>query len=177
MLRRFIRIDAELFEAVDLTLDHMGRGGIYDHLGGGICRYSTDREWLVPHFEKMLYDQAMALWVFAEAYGRFRDRWYAEIADGVVASLERDFSEARGLYVSAFDADTNHEEGATYRIVFRQDQTKLADSKLTVARGGRAVVGGMDGEAAPYVFVFVQPDPPHALCLSGAACHDILYFP
>ncbi len=71
---------AELAQAVDVTLDHMARGGIYDHLGGGICRYSTDTNWLVPHFEKMLYDQAMVSAVYLDGYLALKKPEYAAAA-------------------------------------------------------------------------------------------------
>jgi hypothetical protein len=95
------------------TLDAMRLGGLNDHLQGGIFRYCVDREWTVPHFEKMLYDQAMALWVFSLAYGvlgRDADRAMAmKIKNCLDASFLRD-----GLYLNSLDADTEHSEGATY---------------------------------------------------------------
>ena len=69
MLRAYVHNgDPKLLDAIELTLTQMARGGIYDHLGGGICRYSTDPQWLVPHFEKMLYDQAMVSSIYLDGY-------------------------------------------------------------------------------------------------------------
>ena len=115
MLREYHRSgDKNLLATVELTLDHMARGGIYDHLGGGICRYSTDVRWLVPHFEKMLYDQALVSSIYLDArqvtgkkgYGRVA----ADIFDYVLADLQ---SPEGGLY-STRDADSEGLEGAYY---------------------------------------------------------------
>jgi hypothetical protein len=96
-----------------LTLERMRRGGLHDHLQGGIYRYCVDREWTVPHFEKMLYDQAMALWWSALAARVLGDEAQARMAAGVVRCLEETFA-LDGLFAAAFDADTGHREGATY---------------------------------------------------------------
>lgn len=95
------------------TLDAMYLGGLNDHLQGGIYRYCTDREWTIPHFEKMLYDQAMALWVYSLAYRITKKAEYKEMAESIIRCLDDSF-EQEGLYISAHDADTDHEEGATY---------------------------------------------------------------
>jgi uncharacterized protein YyaL (SSP411 family) len=95
------------------TLDAMRLGGLHDHLQGGIFRYCVDREWTIPHFEKMLYDQAMALWCFALAHRVLGAPSYAEMAASIVRCLEETFA-MDGFYATAFDADTEHREGATY---------------------------------------------------------------
>ena len=102
-----------LEKACRLTLDAMRRGGLHDHLQGGIFRYCVDRQWTIPHFEKMLYDQAMALWVYALAFRVLGDEAYKEMAAGIVRCLEETFA-MDGLFATAFDADTAHREGATY---------------------------------------------------------------
>ncbi len=104
---------AGLENACRLTLDAMRRGGLHDHLQGGIFRYCVDRRWTIPHFEKMLYDQAMALWVYALAFRVLGEEAYREMAAGIVRCLEETFA-LDGLFATAFDADTNHQEGATY---------------------------------------------------------------
>jgi hypothetical protein len=104
---------AGLERACRLTLERMRRGGLHDHLQGGIYRYCVDREWTVPHFEKMLYDQAMALWWSALAARVLDDEAQARMAAGVVRCLEETFA-LDGLFAAAFDADTGHREGATY---------------------------------------------------------------
>ncbi len=100
--------------AVDKTLAAMAKGGIYDHLGGGFHRYSTDRKWLVPHFEKMLYDNAQLGEVYAEAYHRTNQQTYRDIAEGVYDFILREMTGPGGGFYSALDAETDGIEGAYY---------------------------------------------------------------
>ncbi|MFW5690061.1 MAG: thioredoxin domain-containing protein, partial [Spirochaetota bacterium] len=95
------------------TLNEMMTRGLHDHLQGGFFRYTVDREWTIPHFEKMLYDQAMLLWNYALASRLFNRAGYRETAAGIVRALEETFRVGAG-YASGHDADTNHREGATY---------------------------------------------------------------
>lgn len=101
-------------EMAEGTLRRMARGGLHDHVGGGFFRYCVDRGWRTPHFEKMLYDQAMTLWVYAEAYGSLGDTWYRQVAEGVYTCLDRDFSDGEGCFVSALDAEADGHEGYPY---------------------------------------------------------------
>jgi uncharacterized protein YyaL (SSP411 family) len=115
MLRAYRRTGNEdLLEAVRITLDHMARGGIYDHLGGGICRYSTDIEWLVPHFEKMLYDQALVSSIYLDAYQLTKEPLYAYIASDIFNYVMNDLQSSRGGFYSTRDADSDGLEGAYY---------------------------------------------------------------
>ena len=101
-------------QMVDGTLSAMARGGMYDQLAGGFCRYSVDAQWVVPHFEKMLYDNAQLLRDYAYA-ARFGDGPPNErVAREVVAFLERDLRTDSGAYASSLDADAAGEEGSTY---------------------------------------------------------------
>ena len=96
------------------TLDAMANKGLHDHLQGGFYRYCVDREWVIPHFEKMLYDQAMLLWVYSLSFQLFKRDLDKVIAEKIVKNLSETFSDGDGLFYSAHDADTNHEEGGSY---------------------------------------------------------------
>jgi len=98
---------------IEKTLLMMMTRGIHDHLQGGFFRYCVDRKWTIPHFEKMLYDQAMQLWTFSWGYLVLKHESYLSIINGILRCLQESFLED-GLYVSAHDADTLHIEGATY---------------------------------------------------------------
>lgn len=116
------------------TLDAMARRGLHDHLQGGFFRYCVDRQWTIPHFEKMLYDQAMSLWVYSLAWKVLGNEWYRDVAHGVVKALRESFADREGLFISAHDADTDHHEGRTYlwseqdlRNLPQPDRERLSD--------------------------------------------------
>ena len=97
-----------------LTLKKMAKGGIFDQIGGGFHRYSTDARWLVPHFEKMLYDNALLPIVYGEAYQITKDPFFLDVLEKTLDYVIREMTSTEGVFYSATDADTNGEEGQTF---------------------------------------------------------------
>lgn len=115
----------EALQMAEKTLEGMYRGGMYDHVGFGFARYSTDEKWLVPHFEKMLYDNALLVMAYLEGYQLTDNRLWAEVAEHVLTYIQRDMTSPEGAFYSAEDADSEGVEGKFYLFTREDVETAL----------------------------------------------------
>jgi uncharacterized protein YyaL (SSP411 family) len=146
---------------VEKTLCAMRQGGIWDHIGFGFARYSTDRSWLVPHFEKMLYDQALLALAYLEAYQVTRNRQYEQVARHIFSYVERELGDPGGGFYTAEDADSEGKEGEYYlwtpaevRQVLGKD---LGDDYCR--RFGITEEGNFRGKSVPNQVAWSGPPP------------------
>ncbi len=131
------RADSATREAIDLavrtTLDKMMSGGVFDQVGGGFHRYAVDAHWIVPHFEKMLYDNAMLLGVYAKAASAYGDEEYARTARRIVGYLRREMRVEGGAFATAQDAEVDHREGLNYVWTREDVRRALGESDAALA--------------------------------------------
>ncbi|MCP5021696.1 MAG: thioredoxin domain-containing protein [bacterium] len=146
---------AQSLQMVELTLDQMRKGGIWDHVGFGFHRYSTDAKWLVPHFEKMLYDQALLAMAYTEAWQVTGKAEYAETVEQIFTYVLRDMTAHAGGFYSAEDADSEGEEGLFYfwtekelRSLLAEEDADLFIDTYNVRRRGNFRDGASGGKSA-----------------------------
>ena len=123
----YLMNDSEIAQAVTLTLKKMAFGGIYDHIGGGFARYSVDGRWHVPHFEKMLYDNAQLISLYAEAFTFKSSTLYKQVVDEIITFTLRELTSPNGGFYSALDADSEGVEGKFYTFTKADIQGILGD--------------------------------------------------
>jgi uncharacterized protein len=153
--------DPRALEMVETTLKSMRAGGVYDHIGFGFHRYSTDKEWLVPHFEKMLYDQALIAMAYTEAYQAVGNPDYKNTAEEVFEYVLRDMTSPEGGFYSAEDADSEGEEGKFYvwsvdeiQALLDQENADLFICAYNLSRGGNfknESTGSLTGMNIPHL--------------------------
>ncbi|MFD1039757.1 thioredoxin domain-containing protein [Virgibacillus byunsanensis] len=136
---------------VESTLQSMASGGIYDHVGFGFSRYSTDQKWLVPHFEKMLYDNAMLLIVYTECYQITKNALYKQISEQIITFVKREMTSPEGAFFSAIDADSEGVEGKYYVWNYDEVMAILGEDlgKLYTAMYDITPEGNFEGKNIP----------------------------
>ncbi|MEO8462413.1 MAG: thioredoxin domain-containing protein [Chloroflexota bacterium] len=134
--------DARALAMARRTLDAMADGGIHDQLGGGFHRYATDANWLVPHFEEMLYDNAQLARAYIRAWVIADEPTYREVAMGTLEAILRDFTTSDGAFAASLDADTDGEEGSTYTWTAPEVRQILGDAAALFATAYGVTDGG-----------------------------------
>jgi len=152
-----------------LSLDKMIYGGIYDQLGGGFARYATDEDWLIPHFEKMLYDNALLVITISEAYQITKKEHYKRVISETLAFIERELMSDEGGFYSALDADSEGEEGKYYVWTMEEIEEVLGDDAqgfsayYDVSEGGNWHEPGHEGHVRNILQVLKPDEAPEGL--------------
>src|SRR5262249_37917428 len=147
---------AELAAVVEKTLDRMARGGMYDQLGGGFHRYSTERTWTVPHFEKMLYDNAQLLEVYARAHRAKPSPLYKRVLEETLAVVAREMTAPEGGFYSALDADSEGEEGRFY-VWTAADLAAALPASAEAFRAAYGLDGAVNFESKYFILTLPKP--------------------
>jgi len=159
----YLTRNEEALQQALLSLDKMVEGGIYDQVGGGFARYSTDTEWLVPHFEKMLYDNALLLIVLSEAYQLTKKERYREVMAETIKFLQREMLDKSGGFYSALDADSEGVEGKFYvwskaeaELILGKDADIVCEYFDITAKGNWHEVGVPEGKSIPRILMSIE---------------------
>ncbi|PTQ93612.1 hypothetical protein C8P68_10874 [Mucilaginibacter yixingensis] len=142
----------------ELTLQKMAYGGIYDHIGGGFARYSVDNRWHIPHFEKMLYDNAQLISLYAEAYTWQPNQLYADVVDETIAFVQRELTSPEFGFYSALDADSEGVEGKFYSFTKEEIDDILDEDSMLFSIYYNATADGNWHEEETNVFFRAQTD-------------------
>jgi uncharacterized protein YyaL (SSP411 family) len=153
MLQRMEIENPQILSAIEKTLNKMAQGGIYDQVAGGFHRYSTDAHWLVPHFEKMLYNQAHLARVYLIAYQLTGKKFYAAVARQILDYVLREITSKEGGFYSATDADSEGEEGKFFVWTYKQLQDILNKKEFKLVKDiyGVTKTGNFDGSNILYL--------------------------
>ena len=164
LLLRFSKLydDPTALKMVETTLHYMRLGGVFDHIGLGFHRYSTDKRWFLPHFEKMLYDQAMISMAYLEAYQLTGNEKYAQVAREIFTYVLRDMTHKEGGFYSAEDADSEGEEG----VFYTWSKEELIE-----------ILGPEDGTRMSKIFGFLDNGNFHDEATGKSTGKNIPYFP
>jgi uncharacterized protein YyaL (SSP411 family) len=165
-----LRSDPKSKEFLEVSLDKMAYGGIFDQIGGGFARYSVDAVWKVPHFEKMLYDNAQLIGLYAQAYSVFKKPLYKQVAYATAEFLRREMTHSSGAVYSSLDADSDGEEGQFY--TWKKPELKeLLGEEYDLFADYFNLNDGGHWEEGRYILMRIHPDEifsqKHQLSLSA----------
>jgi uncharacterized protein YyaL (SSP411 family) len=158
---------------LEQTLGAMARGGIYDHLGGGFHRYSTDRYWRIPHFEKMLYDNGQLASIYSEAYALTERDDFRRVVEELLAMIERDFTSPEGAFYAALDAESDGREGGYHAWKKADVEPALTPEEYAVFSAVYGLSGEPNFEEHEYVLVLAE-SPAEAAQRLGLAEAEVL---
>ncbi len=165
--------DPDALQIVEFSLEKMARGGIYDQLGGGFHRYTVDAQWRIPHFEKMLYDNALLVWTYLEAYQATQKSLYRQIAEETLEYVLREMTSPEGGFYSAQSADTSAGEGAFYLWTPEEISAVLGPEE-----GARACeyfgVSNSEGGASVLYQPYTVEEFAARACMTLSACEEWL---
>ncbi|HUG98459.1 MAG TPA: thioredoxin domain-containing protein [Gammaproteobacteria bacterium] len=150
--------DLEALYMATSTLQQMAEGGIYDQLGGGFCRYAVDEHWMIPHFEKMLYDNAQLLPLYAHAWSVTNENLFRRIAAETAGWVMREMQSPEGGYWSSLDADSEGEEGQFYSWTRKDIERLLAPGEFAVVSAVYGLDRAPNFEGRWHLHTFVSPD-------------------